>query len=450
MSAALIILAAGKGSRMKSDLPKVLHPIGLAPMLHHAMRAGLGVEPAKVIVVAGHGAELVEASAKDFMPAAQIVLQKEQRGTADAANAAREALAGFDGDAVVLFGDTPFISEDTLRAVFDKRATGADVVVLGFKAATPGGYGRLICKGDEVEKIVEAKDASPEELAVDLCNSGIMAAKASVLFDLIDQVQPNNAQGEYYLTDIVELARAKGLTSGLVTCDEAETLGINSRAQLAEAETLFQNKMRAEALDNGVSMRAPETVYFAFDTAVGRDAVIGPNVVFALGVTVESGARVRAFSHLEDAHVGAGAVVGPYARLRPGAEIGHGAKIGNFVEIKAAQIQDGAKVNHLSYVGDAQIGSGSNVGAGVVTCNYDGVFKHKTIIGEDVFVGTNSTLVAPLDIADGAFVAAGSTVTSDVAAGDMALGRARQTNKSGYGARLMTLLRDLKAAGKRP
>ncbi len=450
MSAALIILAAGKGSRMKSDLPKVLHPIGQAPMLHHAMRAGAGVEPDRVIVVAGHGSELVEAAAKDFMSDAQIVLQKEQNGTAHAAQMAQPALDGFDGDAVVLFGDTPFISEDTLRAVFECRKGGADVVVLGFHAAEPGGYGRLICEGDSVEKIVEAKDANADELAVDLCNSGIMAAKASLLFDLIEEVKPNNAQGEYYLTDIVGLARAKGLSTGLVTCDESETLGINSRAQLAEAEELFQNASRAAAIENGVIMRAPNTVYFAFDTAIGRDAVIGPNVVFSLGVTVESGARVRAFSHLEDAHVGADAVVGPYARLRPGAEIGAKAKIGNFVEIKGATIQEGAKVNHLSYVGNAVVGKGANVGAGVVTCNYDGVFKHQTNIGEDVFVGTNATLVAPLNIEDGAFVAAGSVVTNDVPAGDMAFGRAKQDNKAGYGARLMSLLRDLKAAGKRP
>jgi bifunctional UDP-N-acetylglucosamine pyrophosphorylase/glucosamine-1-phosphate N-acetyltransferase len=450
MSAALIILAAGKGSRMKSDLPKVLHKLAGAPMLHHAMRTGQSIEPEHVIVVAGHGAEAVTKAAQDFNPDAQIVLQTEQNGTAHAAAQARDALKGFDGDAIVLFGDTPFISEKTLRDVVAARQAGADVVVLGFHAADPGLYGRLVTNGDTVEKIVEAKDASASELQIDLCNSGILAAKSDLLFDLIDAVTPQNAQGEYYLTDIVGIARTRGLNSRLVTCDESETLGINSRVQLSQAEALFQDKARIEAMDNGATMRAPETVFLAFDTVIGRDVTIGPNVVFGAGVTIESGATIRAFSHLEDAHVASGAIVGPYARLRPGAEIGNDAKIGNFVEIKSARIHDGAKVNHLTYIGNADIGKATNVGAGVVTCNYDGVFKHQTTIGERAFIGTNSTLVAPLTIEDDAFIAAGSTITQSVPSGDLALGRAQQVNKSGYGAKLVEMLRSIKATGKRP
>jgi len=449
MANAVIILAAGKGTRMKSDLPKVLHKIAGAPMLVHAMQSSEAINPARMIIVAGHGAELVESAATAYNPASEIVLQTEQNGTAHATDMARDALKGFKGDAIVLFGDTPFISPETLTKVFETRKT-ADVVVLGFEAAEPGGYGRLITKGDKLLKITEAKDCTDEELKINLCNSGVMAAKSETLFDLITQVTPNNAQGELYLTDIVGIANGKGMTCAVVTCPEAETLGINSRTHLAEAEAIFQNQRRAELMDEGVTLTDPATTFLAFDTHIGRDVIIGPNTLFGPGVTVETGAHINGFCHLEGCHISKGAEIGPFARLRPGAEIGDDARVGNFVEIKNAELATGAKVGHLTYLGDASVGANSNVGAGTVTCNYDGVFKHRTEIGQDVFIGTHTSLVAPVHLGDGAFTATGSVITNDVPSGDLAIARARQVNKKGLGAKFMERLRALKTAGKRP
>ncbi|MCF6445277.1 bifunctional UDP-N-acetylglucosamine diphosphorylase/glucosamine-1-phosphate N-acetyltransferase GlmU [Nereida sp. MMG025] len=445
MAVALIILGAGKGTRMQSELPKVMHEIAGAPMLVHAMKAGESLEPSRIVVVAGHGADVVEAGALDWNPLAQIALQNEQLGTAHAVAQARDILEGFEGDAIVLYGDTPFISEQTLQGMIQARATN-DVVVLGFEADDPAKYGRLVTDGDSLERIVEFKDATPQERRIALCNSGVVAAKASVLFDLIDAVGNDNASGEYYLTDIVGIARGRGLSAGVVICDEAETLGVNSREELARAETIFQRFKRLEAFENGVTMQAPETVIFAHDTFVGRDAVIEPNVVFANGVSVESGARIRAFSHLEGCHVSRGAVVGPYARLRPGTELAEDTKIGNFVETKNAVIAEGAKVNHLSYIGDAEVGKAANIGAGTITCNYDGVFKHQTVIGADAFIGSNTMLVAPVTVGDHAMTASGSVITSDVPSGDLAIARAKQDNKTGFGKRLMDKLRAKKAS----
>ncbi|MEO1638982.1 MAG: bifunctional UDP-N-acetylglucosamine diphosphorylase/glucosamine-1-phosphate N-acetyltransferase GlmU [Pseudomonadota bacterium] len=444
MAVALIILGAGKGTRMQSDLPKVLHPIAGAPMLAHAMRAGAAMEPAKTVIVAGHGAEAVKKAAKAYDPDAEVVIQAEQLGTAHAVAQARDALLGFDGDAIVLYGDTPFIRPETLAAMSAARQTH-DIVVLGFNAADPGRYGRLIVENDQLSRIVEFKDATEAERAVTLCNSGVVAAKADVLFDLIDSVGNDNAAGEYYLTDIVGLGATRGLTATVVTCDESETLGVNSRAELAAAEALFQTNMRAAMQSDGVTLTAPDTVYFAYDTVIGRDTVIEPHVVFGPGVTVESGATLRAFSHLEGCHVSRGAVVGPYARLRPGAELAENVKVGNFVEIKNAQIAEGAKVNHLTYVGDASIGARSNIGAGTITCNYDGVFKHRTVIGEDAFIGSNTMLVAPVSVGDAAMTASGSVITRDVPPGDLAVARARQDNKAGFAVRLFDKLRAQKA-----
>lgn len=449
MPVAAILLAAGKGSRMKSDLPKVLHPVAGAPMLHHAMRAAGPVE--RMVVVAGHGFDAVEAATRAADPEALIVEQKEQNGTAHAADQARAALADFEGDAIVLYGDTPFISEDTLARVFAARRAGADVVILGFYAAEPGGYGRLITAPDgALEQIVEAKDASVEELAVSLCNSGVVAADCQTLFKLIAEVKPLNAQGEYYLTDIVGIATASGLRAAVVTCDEAETLGVNSRGDLARAEAIWQEQARARAMAEGVTMTAPETVFLSHDTKLGRDVTIEPHVVFGPRVAVESGAVIRAFSHLEGAKVASGAVIGPYARLRPGADIGADVRIGNFVEVKAARFDAGAKANHLSYVGDAEVGAGANIGAGTITCNYDGVFKHKTVIGKGAFIGSNSALIAPVHIGDEALVGAGGAISEDVPAGDLALTRAPQDNRPGLAKKLMDRLRALKASGRRP
>ncbi len=446
MAIALIILGAGMGTRMNSDLPKVLHHIAGAPMLVHAMRSGAALDPARTVVVAGHGADAVGKAATAYDPDTLTALQAEQLGTAHAVAQARAALEGFDGDALVLYGDTPFISDETLAAMAAARLTH-DIVVLGFEAADPGRYGRLIIENDQLDRIVEFKDATEAERAVTLCNSGVVAADAATLFDLIDAVENDNAAGEYYLTDIVGIARTRGLSATVVACDEAETLGINSRAELAQAEKLFQAKARLEAQEDGVTMVAPETVFFAYDTVVGRDTLIEPNVVFGPGVTVETGATIRAFSHLEGCHVSRGAVVGPYARLRPGAELAENVKVGNFVEVKNAQIAEGAKVNHLSYIGDASIGKSSNIGAGTITCNYDGVFKHKTTIGADAFIGSNTMLVAPVTIGDAAMTGSGSVITRDVPKGDLAVGRAKQENKPGFAVRLFEKLKARKAKG---
>jgi bifunctional UDP-N-acetylglucosamine pyrophosphorylase/glucosamine-1-phosphate N-acetyltransferase len=444
MSVALIILAAGKGTRMKSDLPKVLHSIAGAPLLIHAMKSGASLEPDRTVIVAGHGAQAVEAAAKDWSDDAEVVLQTEQLGTGHAVAQAAAALDGFEGDAIVLYGDTPFIQPETLEAMLAAR-TEHDVVVLGFNAADPGKYGRLIMNGGALEKIVEFKDASGEERAVTLCNSGVICAKSDVLSELVSAVSDDNAAGEYYLTDIIGIARSKGLSATVVECAEAETMGINSRAELADGEVAFQARARRAAMDNGVTLQAPDTVYFSHDTYIGSDTIIEPNVVFAVGVTVENNATIRAFSHLEGCHVSRGGVIGPYARLRPGAELAEDVKVGNFVEIKNAVIDTGAKVNHLSYIGDAHVGARTNIGAGTITCNYDGVFKHHTTIGEDVFIGSNTMLVAPVKLGRESMTATGTIVTHDVPDGDLAVGRVRQENKTGFARRMFEKLKNKKA-----
>lgn len=448
MTTALIILAAGHGSRMKSDKPKVLHRIASAPMLWHTMQNAGAIEAAKTIVVVGHEGEQVAESAKSFDPDAEIVWQKDQNGTGHAVQQAQGSLAGFEGDAIILYGDTPFIRPETLREMQAARAAGNAVVVLGFEAATPGGYGRLLMNGPSLEAIVEAKDCSPEQRDITFCNSGVICAPAPLLFSLLSEVDSDNAGNEIYLTDIIAIARARDLPCTAIRCDETETMGVNSRMDLARAEAAFQQSARLAAMENGVTLSAPETVYFAFDTVIGRDTIIGPNVFFGLGVTVENNVHIRVFCHFEGCHISAGCIVGPFARLRPGTELGGDVKVGNFVEIKNAIIDQGAKVNHLTYVGDAHIGEGTNIGAGTIFCNYDGVNKHHTEIGKHVFIGSNSALVAPLTVGDDAFVSTGAVVTDDVPATDMAIARVRQVNKKGLGKRLMERLRTAKAAKK--
>jgi bifunctional UDP-N-acetylglucosamine pyrophosphorylase/glucosamine-1-phosphate N-acetyltransferase len=444
MSTALIILAAGQGTRMKSDLPKVLHQVAHAPLLIHAMKSGAALDPERTVIVAGVGADQVAAAARDWDEAAEVAIQETQQGTGHAVLCARDALAGFDGDVIVLYGDTPFIRPETLERMAQARAAH-DVVVLGFKAADPGRYGRLIMAGDTLEAIVEHADATHEQRAINLCNSGVIAASSDTLFSLLDAVGNDNASGEYYLTDIIAIARARGLSATAVTCDEAETLGVNSRAQLAQAEAAFQARARDEALDNGITLQAPDTVFFAHDTVIGRDALIEPNVIFGPDVTVESGARIRAFSHLEGCHVSRGAIVGPFARLRPGAELAEDVHVGNFVEIKNATLAAGAKANHLSYIGDASVGEATNIGAGTITCNYDGVMKHRTEIGARAFIGSNTMLVAPVKLGNEAMTATATTVTKDVPDGALAIGRAEQMNKPGMARKLMDMLRAKKA-----
>ena len=445
MNIALIILAAGKGTRMQSELPKVLHKVAGAPMLIHAMRAGRALEPKRTIIVAGHGFEAVSATARAEDPEVEIVRQETQLGTGHAVDQARAALDDFDGTVIVLYGDCPLIQPRTLEELTATLSTAA-VSVLGFEAENPARYGRLITDGDRLKRIVEFKDATPAERAVRLCNSGVMAASAELLFDLLSEIDANNASGELYLTDVIGKAVGRGLSCTAIRCAERETLGVNCRVELMQAEKEFQTLRRAEALEDGISMPAPETVHFSYDTVIGRDAIIEQNVVFGPGVTVESGAQIRAFSHLEGAHVARGCVVGPYARLRPGAELAEDVKIGNFVEIKASTLDEGAKVNHLSYIGDAHIGARANIGAGTITCNYDGVTKHHTSIGEAAFIGSNTMLVAPITVGQDAMTASGSVITRDVPAGDLAIARSKQDNKAGFSVKLMNKLRALKAA----
>ena len=448
MSTHLILLAAGEGSRMQSDLPKVLHEVAGAPLFAHALASASELDAGKRIMVVGYEAEAVMAAAKNYDEDIEFAHQTEQLGTGHAALQAAPFLAEAGGHVVVVFGDTPFIRPATLNAMSDARASGADVVVLGFDAKVPGRYGRLVCDGDRLLKIVEWNDATEAEKAITLCNSGVMLTETETLLRLLKSVQPDNAAGEYYLTDVVGLAASEGLSTKVVKCDEAETLGINTREDLALAESVFQTRARADAIANGVTLQAPDTVIFSQDTTIGRDAIVEAYVVFGTGVTVETGAKVRAFSHLEGAHVGAGAIVGPYARLRPGTELSNDARIGNFVETKNVLIGEGTKINHLSYVGDAEIGAGTNVGAGTITCNYDGVFKHRTEIGNRVFIGSNTLLVAPISVGDEAMTATGSVITKDVPAGDLAVARARQENKAGFARRFFKKLRAAKAKAK--
>ncbi|WP_109310461.1 bifunctional UDP-N-acetylglucosamine diphosphorylase/glucosamine-1-phosphate N-acetyltransferase GlmU [Ruegeria sp. AU67] len=445
MTIALVILAAGKGTRMNSDTPKVLHPIAQTPMLVHAIRAGAVLSPERTVIVTGHGSEAVAKIAEAEDETAQIVVQEEQLGTAHAVAQARDALDGFDGDVIVLYGDTPFIAPRTLERMIEARAS-FDLVMLGFDIAeVQPRYGRLIMNGEKLVEIVEYKDATEEQRTIRFTNSGLLACSAKLLFELIDEVSNDNASDEYYLTEIAALANARGLSATAIKCDEAETMGVDSRADLAAADAQFQSRARNELLALGVTLMAPETVYLAADTVIGRDAVIEPNVVFGPGVTVESGATIRSFSHLEGCHISRGSIVGPHARLRPGTELAENTRIGNFVELKNTEIAEGAKVNHLSYVGDSTVGAKSNIGAGTITCNYDGFNKHRTTIGENVFVGSNTMLVAPVKVGDGAMTAAGTVVTRNVEPEALAMARAKQENKPGYAKKMFNLLKAKKA-----
>ena len=446
---AVVILAAGMGTRMRSALPKVLHQIGNAPMLHHAMRAAEALVPERVVVVVGHGAEAVGEAARALDPEVRIAVQEEQLGTGHAVLAARDALDGFDGDLYVLFGDTPFIEAETLEAMRAARS-GADIVALGFEAADPGRYGRMILGPDNtLEAIVEAKDASPEGLAIRTCNSGVMAGDSATMLRLLGQLGTDNAQGEYYLTDVIGLAHAERLICRAVLCDEAETLGINDRVQLAQAEAIFQERARRTAMLGGATLVAPETVFFSLDTRLGQDVTVQPNVIFGPGVSVGDGTEIRAFSHLEGASVGPATQVGPFARLRPGADLAAGARVGNFVEIKNAAIGEGAKVNHLSYIGDATLGEQVNIGAGTITCNYDGFAKHRTEIEAGAFIGVNTALIAPVTVGAGAYVGTGTVLTKDVPADALSLSRVAQVNRDGVAPRLREKLRTAAARAKK-
>ncbi len=441
---AVIILAAGQGTRMKSAKHKVLHPVAGRPMLLHLLASVAELRPERQVVVVGAGREQVEAAVGGT--GAVIAVQQQQLGTGHAVAQAHDALAGFAGDILILYGDVPLVRAETMRAMLDRLNLGDELraVVLGFRPEDAGAYGRIVTDGNGIiAKMVEYKDADAGERAVTLCNSGLMAVRSTDLFVLLDKIGNDNAAGEYYLPDIVMLP---GAQSAVIETEAWEVAGVNSRQEQAAIEAAWQDRRRSEAMRDGVTLIAPETVFFAYDTQVGRDVVIEPNVVFGPGVTVADDVVIRAFSHLEGASVGKGAEVGPYARLRPGANIGAQAKIGNFVEIKKAEISEGAKVNHLSYIGDASIGAGANIGAGTITCNYDGFFKYRTEIGAGAFIGSNSALVAPVKIGAGAIVGAGSVVTKDVEADALCLVRPAQEGKSGWAARFRTGMQARKAA----
>lgn len=426
-----IILAAGEGTRMKSSLPKVLHPIAGLPMVAHVVRAAQSAGAGDVALVIGHGGDAVRKAAAGFAPGTEIFVQEQRLGTAHAVLAAREAIAkGYD-DVIVVFGDTPLLNPDDLKAARAKLAEGNAVVVMGFRTDDPAGYGRLIEKDGRLLAIREAKDCSAEELKISFLNGGLMAIDGKLALSFLDRVGKNNAKGEYYLTDVVEIANADGLKVIAIEVSFDSVLGINNRAELAEAESIWQQRKRRDTMLAGVTLLAPETVFFSHDTEIGADTVIEPNVFFGPGVKIAERVKIHAFSHLEGATVAPGSEVGPYARLRPGAELKAKAKVGNFVEIKKATLEEGAKVSHLTYIGDARVGAAANIGAGTVTCNYDGYSKFFTDIGANAFIGSNSSLVAPIKIGDGAYVASGSVITQDVPGDALAFGRARQTSLPG-------------------
>ncbi len=429
-----IVLAAGEGTRMRSAVPKVLHPIAGRSMLAHVLAAVRGAGTQAVAVVVGPDSDAVADEARRALPKAQIFVQARRRGTADAVLAARAAIEKGADDILVIFGDTPLISADTLKRLRGAIDHHASVAVLGFRPADPTGYGRLVMNGHRLVAIREEKDASGIERKIPLCNGGLMALRGEVALDILGRIGNGNAKGEFYLTDAVSIADGMALEAVALETTEDEVRGINTRAQLAEAEDVMQWRLRDAAMEAGVTMPAPETVFLCTDTRFGRDVIVEPNVVFAPGCVVEDNAVIHAFSHLEGAHVGKGASVGPFARLRPGAKLGAKSRVGNFVEVKEAEIGEGAKANHLAYIGDGRVGAGANIGAGTIFCNYDGKAKHRTDVGKGAFIGSNSALVAPVKVGDNAYVGSGSVITDNVPGGALALGRGRQVNKPNWAA----------------
>ena len=441
---AAIILAAGQGTRMRSPVPKVLHKVGGRTLLDRAIDVAEALGCTRIVVVAGAHSPGVAEHARKRLGESGVAIQDPPLGTGHAVRAAEGLLAGFDGDVVITTADAPLLDADTVAPLFEARAD-ADLTLLGFEAADATPYGRLIFgAGGALQRIVEAKDASPEELKVKVCNSGVLAAPAPLLFKLLRELKNDNAKGEYYLTDVVGLARDRRFEVRNVLAPEEKVLGVNSQVELAGAEGLFQAARRRALLEGGVAMPAPDTVMLSWDTTIAPGVTIEPYVVFGPGVTVEAGAQIRAFSHLEDARVREGAIVGPYARLRPGADIGRGAHVGNFCEVKNVRLGEGAKVNHLSYVGDGSIGARTNIGAGTIFCNYDGYSKFETHVGEDAFIGSDSALVAPVKVGDRAYIATGSVITEDVAEDALAIARGRQVEKPGWAMRFRA------SKGKKP
>lgn len=443
-----IILAAGEGTRMKSDRTKLLHEVGRRPIIQHVVSAAVKAGSSQVAVItAPQRAEIVDA-VKKVAPQAEFFEQREQLGTAHAAAQARPAFAKANGYVAVVYGDHPLLESATFDLITAKLDAGADAAILGFEAVDPTGYGRLLTKGERLLAIKEHKDATEDERAITLCNACILGFRADVFNQLIDKVGNDNAQNEFYLVDLVGLANEDGFDVTYAVADEETVMGVNSKQQLALAEQAFQRRMRRQALESGAVLMDPDSVYFAFDTQLEADVFVEPNVIFGPAVNVGKAAQILGFSHIEGANIAPGAQIGPFARLRPGAEIGHKAKVGNFCEVKKALVGEGAKINHLSYIGDAEIGARSNIGAGTITCNYDGTNKHLTEVGEGVFVGSNSSLVAPVKIGANAYIASGSVITEDVPADALGLGRARQTTKTGYASKIRARAAALKAERK--
>ncbi len=445
---AAVVLAAGQGTRMKSGLPKVLHPLAGRPMICHLLDSieKAGIE--KIIVVCPANHEVI-----NVIGPYSTVVQSEQRGTGHAVMQARTFLEGFEGDVIVLFGGDPLITPETLNSILERRRAddAPSIVVLGFNSECPGLYGRLITGSDgTLESIVEAKDANAAQLDIRLCNSGVMCIDGAHLFNLLDAVRNDNAKAEYYLTDIVGLAHANGLTCAIIEGSPDELIGVDDRKDLARAECVIQDRLRSRAMEGGATLLDPKSIYFSYDTELGQDVTVGPNVVFGLDVTVANNVTIRSFCHIEGAKISEGAIIGPFARLRSGSVLAEDVRAGNFVEIKNAKLEQGVKVNHLTYIGDARIGAGTNVGAGTITCNYDGHLKHFTDIDAGAFIGSNSALIAPVKIGEGAVVGAGSTITKDVPAGSLAISRIRQQNQIGWAAKLRKTMRnkrDKKDAG---
>jgi bifunctional UDP-N-acetylglucosamine pyrophosphorylase/glucosamine-1-phosphate N-acetyltransferase len=442
----VVVLAAGQGTRMKSALPKVMHKIAGRTMLGHVLGAAQALGADAVSVVVGPGMDSVRAEALMHAPGAKVFVQEQQRGTADAVLAAREAIAAHAGDVLVLYADTPLLSAAVLEKLRARLDDGAGIAVLGFEAADPTGYGRLLVDdAGFLSAIREETDASAAERAVHLCNSGVMAFRLRDLLGILSRIGNQNAKGEYYLTDAVSLARAGGARAAVIACAEEDVLGVNSRDQLAAAEAIFQRRARLAVMREGATLISPETVWFSYDTKIGRDVLIEPNVFFGLGVTVDDGAHIMANCHFERARIGRGARVGPFARLRPGADLGPDVHVGNFVEVKNSTLGPGAKANHLSYIGDGSVGARANIGAGTIFCNYDGYAKHRTEVGEGAFVGSNTSLVAPVKIGEGAYIGSGSVITKNVAADALALERSGQEERPGWAAKFRAMMAKRKA-----
>jgi bifunctional UDP-N-acetylglucosamine pyrophosphorylase / glucosamine-1-phosphate N-acetyltransferase len=440
-----IVLAAGEGTRMRSSLPKVLHPIAGRSMVGHVL-ATVGESVAnRAAVVIGPGRDDVAAEAAKIFPGASVHVQSERLGTAHAALHAKADIAKTSDVVILLFADTPLVKAETITKLRDAILAGAAVAGLGFRAKDPTGYGRFIMKGENLLAIREHKDASETERKIDLCNAGLMAIDGRKALAILEKIGNNNAQKEFYLTDAVEVALAQGWTAVAVEAPEDEVMGVNDRVQLSVAEGIYQNRLRDAAMRNGVTMIDPSSVYLSYDTKIGRDVTIEPNVFIGTGVEIADRAVIHASSHIEGASVGEGAQIGPFARLRPGTKLAKNTKVGNFVETKNAVVDEGAKINHLTYIGDAEIGAGANIGAGTITCNYDGYFKYKTIIGKKAFIGSNSSLVAPVTIADGAYVGSGSVITDAVPEGSLALSRVRQSNKPDWATRFNSMMAEKKA-----